>query len=310
MKKKGFTLIELLVVIAIIAMLLPALNKVKKIAQRVVCGTNLKGLGTAQMVYANDYEDAFVVQGGNGAHTWGDGTGGWQSTVKNWSTSGTITIGASLYLLVREADVSPKSFVCPSGSEKDFDGENDNNLDITELWDFGHSGSGGGPINHVSYSYQMPYGSPAPARASPYAADGTRSAAFAIMADKNPWYDNKLKPVTAGITGQNFTELVRFLPGYWLDSSIEKWKIQAANAQPHSREGQNVAFGDGHSAYEKVSDVGVTHDNIYTIRAGAASTPDDIRRGQFTPGMYVHDNTLQPNGTQDSFLVSDDFLGQ
>ncbi len=66
MKKKGFTLIELLVVIAIIAMLLailmPALNKVKKIAQRVVCGTNLKGLGTAQVVYANDYDDAFVVQ--------------------------------------------------------------------------------------------------------------------------------------------------------------------------------------------------------------------------------------------------------
>ena len=46
MRKKGFTLIELLVVIAIIAMLLailmPALNRVKKIAQRVVCGTNLK----------------------------------------------------------------------------------------------------------------------------------------------------------------------------------------------------------------------------------------------------------------------------
>ena len=66
MKKKGFTLIELLVVIAIIAMLLailmPALNKVKKIAQRVVCGTNLKGLGTAQVVYANDYDDMYAQQ--------------------------------------------------------------------------------------------------------------------------------------------------------------------------------------------------------------------------------------------------------
>ena len=82
MKKKGFTLIELLVVIAIIAMLLailmPALNKVKKIAQRVVCGTNLKGLGTAQVVYGNDYEDAFVVQSGSGKHEWLPETGGWQ----------------------------------------------------------------------------------------------------------------------------------------------------------------------------------------------------------------------------------------
>ncbi len=52
-KKKGFTLIELLVVIAIIAMLLailmPALGKVKKLAMRLVCGTNLKGMGTAMM---------------------------------------------------------------------------------------------------------------------------------------------------------------------------------------------------------------------------------------------------------------------
>ena len=73
MRKKGFTLIELLVVIAIIAMLLailmPALSKVKKIAQRVICATNLKGLGTAQTVYANDYHDEYVVQGGSGAHT-------------------------------------------------------------------------------------------------------------------------------------------------------------------------------------------------------------------------------------------------
>ncbi len=47
-KKKGFTLIELLVVIAIIAMLLailmPALGKVKKLAMRLVCGTNAKGM--------------------------------------------------------------------------------------------------------------------------------------------------------------------------------------------------------------------------------------------------------------------------
>ena len=88
MKKKGFTLIELLVVIAIIAMLLailmPALNKVKKIAQRVVCATNLKGLGTALIVYANDYEDDFVVQGDGFTHTWAYQTYGWQQAAPHW----------------------------------------------------------------------------------------------------------------------------------------------------------------------------------------------------------------------------------
>ena len=63
MKRKGFTLVELLVVIAIIALLMgilmPALSKVRQIANRLVCGTNLSGIGKAMMVYANEYDDEF-----------------------------------------------------------------------------------------------------------------------------------------------------------------------------------------------------------------------------------------------------------
>ena len=58
MKKKGFTLVELLVVIAIIAMLMailmPALGKVRQMAQQLICGTNLSGLGKAIIVYNNE----------------------------------------------------------------------------------------------------------------------------------------------------------------------------------------------------------------------------------------------------------------
>ena len=141
MKKKGFTLIELLVVISIIAMLLailmPALSKVKKIAQRVVCATNLKGLGTAQTVYSQDYDDEYALQGQRGKHTWAWATTGFQSGNKDWKKDGDITIAASLYLLVREADVSPKSFLCPAGEESEYDGTNTKEMDIVQLWDFG-----------------------------------------------------------------------------------------------------------------------------------------------------------------------------
>lgn len=58
MRRKGFTLIELLVVMVIIALLvgllLPALARAKEEARKTQCRSNLRQIGLAIEMYAND----------------------------------------------------------------------------------------------------------------------------------------------------------------------------------------------------------------------------------------------------------------
>ncbi|MBN1342946.1 MAG: type II secretion system protein [Phycisphaerae bacterium] len=60
-RSPGFTLIELLVVVAVIALLLsillPALGMARRISKRTVCGCNLRQIGIALSVYADEHND-------------------------------------------------------------------------------------------------------------------------------------------------------------------------------------------------------------------------------------------------------------
>ena len=72
----GFTLIELLVVISIVALLLavlmPALNRAKESAKRVICSTGLRQVAFGILMYANDYKKT---------PSWG-----WQFNEDNWTS--------------------------------------------------------------------------------------------------------------------------------------------------------------------------------------------------------------------------------
>src|SRR5437764_11063090 len=72
--KKGFTLIELLVVIGIIALLaailFPVFSQAREKARAAACMSNLKQMGGAWMMYAQDYDERYPMS--NGGSTVGD----------------------------------------------------------------------------------------------------------------------------------------------------------------------------------------------------------------------------------------------
>jgi len=71
-RRKAFTLIELLVVIAIIAILaailFPVFAQARESARKASCQSNLKQLGTAWMMYAQDYDETTNINSWN-SHT-------------------------------------------------------------------------------------------------------------------------------------------------------------------------------------------------------------------------------------------------
>jgi len=136
-RSRGFTLIELLVVIAIIAILaailFPVFARAREKARQSSCLSNLKQLGTAMLMYIQDYDERFP-----NAYISAPGLTG---PVGNYS--GTLFVWDILFPYVKNVQI----FMCPSSESTS--GYSGNYGVNTNLCPFGTSGNVGKKYSSV-----------------------------------------------------------------------------------------------------------------------------------------------------------------
>lgn len=314
MKKKGFTLVELLVVISIIALLMsilmPTLAKVRAMALRAVCSTNLSSLHKAFLAYAHDNFQEYPRAGGKSSR-WLISTNedsplplfyardDIEAFHQGGSPSGVpyATIGASLYFLIKYADAAPKEFICGGDSGavefelslyNEYLNQNASGYpltrtrDITLAWDFGGppNENGNPPAKHYSYAYHMPY---CQTRQMYYTLSTSRQPDIPVMADRNPYL----------VLIQEPTPPYEYDPPDH-DPTVEKW----GNSPSHKYEGQNVLFNDSSTSWETVPYCGINQDNIYTYALDPANPQIGTQPREFSGAAY-------PRSGDDSLLVNE-----
>ncbi len=307
MRRKGFTLVELLVVIAIIALLMgilmPALARVRQLAFRMTCGTNLSGIGKACLIYSNDYDDELPKAGGR-KNTWSNQIPLWDGLTRRMafgtgtSTSnqpGTTTVTSNFYLLVKYAEVTPKQFVCKGETDtREFklsevgQKASRSDFELIDAWDFGPWNSQEKPTEYVSYSYHHPF--------NQYSLTVSSAPTMAIAADRNPWIPTPEPPESFA----DFLPDEDEIPAYSQGTSDT---ARIGNSKAHQGDGQNVLFLDSHVSFEKRSYAGTENDNIYTraTRMTFMSGSQKDLKGEL---VQVY-GTQDPLNRKDSWLIQE-----
>ncbi len=224
-----------------------------ELSPRLVCASNLKGIGTSCKIYANESDGSWPIpafdEGYIGNIDYRVQVGGGAGSVRSPSrsqpsqsrTGGAtqLSVTRALWTFVRSGDVTVKQFIClASGDTEDGTEYLDHYYDFTSY-------------RNLSYGYQVPFG---PAATRPR--DGLDNR-MVLAADKGPYVDGSVSSPPPGLK-----PIAPLGPGY---ATTPPGAWAQYNSPNHPGEGQNVLYADGHVEFRRVPTVGVDGDNIYTV---------------------------------------------
>lgn len=246
--RRGLTLTDLCIVLVMLMLLLgamvPALtSRAREQSNRVKCASNLRQIGLAMIMYAN------AERNGGFPRTYCNLT---SSTIISDTTGygiknsfaregepspvGENNVTASLFLTLKEQDITSEVFICPSTlAERGF---MDSKVEDSSNWrEIPHN---------MSYSVQVMFPSEAAVKAG-WKWNNTLSNDFAIASDLNSG--------DPGLTT--------------ISPAASSAQIRKVNSRNHGGNGQNVLFGDGHVEFAASPFCGMTRanggkDNIFT----------------------------------------------
>ena len=251
-RRRGFGLADLLVVVVLIPLLavlfMACRERQHEGSGRLKCSSNLRQIGQAILLYANENKGAYprttYVGGDVVKPVWGTGAPSTQPFASDGPAPNDVT--AAIFLLLRTQEIGSEVFTCPSSNAErwDFGGGSNTALNWSN-WE-GHAGV----KLHLSYSLANPYPDDAAVKKG-YKLTTAITAEFAVASDLNPGAAN----------GSNVLNVIT-------TSSSSAMKM--GNSRNHDQDGQNVLYGDGHVEFQQNPFCGVARDNIFARRAASS----------------------------------------
>ena len=270
------------IIALLISILLPSLNRAREAANRIKCGSNIRQIGQALRAYAIDdvrsgaFPRTYYLVGntiaaypgarvGSTIQSVPDLLAGQSTGVANANPGNALAdpfmspppatdpdmrpwandISAAMYHLMRQSDLTPEVFLCPSSNAEPVQFAQGRGK--SAFINFAQ------PVLNNSYSFFNMY-CDVEAFGRGFKWTDSLSSTYAVASDMNP--GRTVNP-NSGTTTDSVTAV---------STNSSNKEMRLGNSNNHNKEGQNVLFADGSVRFVTTPFEGPQRDNIFTFQ--------------------------------------------